>query len=262
MQAKKKNIPKSKKQNISKKKKRRLKILKWTSLVVFIVGGLTLFLLSDVFNIKEIKVLNNSKISAEEIKKLSTLQVDENMFKFLKIRVEEQIKQNPYIEEANIHRKLNGTIEIEITERVATYMLVLDSKFAYINNQGYILEISEVKIDVPTITGYVTENIEPGKRLEEEDLKKLNTVIQIIKAAEEKGLDKKITNINIEDERDFLLTIESEKKLIHFGNSSNINDKFINIDAVLKDTVNQKGEIFVKNLNKVFFREDFREEGV
>lgn len=139
-------------------------------------------------------------------------------------------------------------------------MLVLDSKFAYINNQGYILEISEVKIDVPTITGYVTENIEPGKRLEEEDLKKLNTVIQIIKAAEEKGLDKKITNINIEDERDFLLTIESEKKLIHFGNSSNINDKFINIDAVLKDTVNQKGEIFVKNLNKVFFREDFRED--
>lgn len=107
MQAKKKNVPKSKKQNISKKKKRRLKILKWTSLVVLIVGGLTLFLLSDVFNIKEIKVLNNSKISAEEIKKLSTLQVDENMFKFLKIRVEEQIKQNPYIETVAIHRKLN-----------------------------------------------------------------------------------------------------------------------------------------------------------
>ncbi|MBO5413243.1 MAG: cell division protein FtsQ/DivIB [Clostridia bacterium] len=141
-------------------------------------------------------------------------------------------------------------------------MLILEGKYVYINNQGYILEISETKLEVPTITGYVTEKLEPGKRLEEVDLKKLNTVIQIVKTAEEKELDKKISDINIENERDFLITIESESKLIHFGDSSNVNDKFINIDAVLKDTIGQKGEIFVKDLNKVFFREDFREEGV
>ncbi len=145
---------------------------------------------------------------------------------------------------------------------MATYEIALEDKYAYINNQGYILEITETKLEVPTITGCVTENIETGKRLDEVDLKKLNTVIQIQKAAEEKGLDKKITNINIENGRDFLITMESENKLIHFGDSSNINDKFININAVLKDTVGQKGEIFVKDLNKVFFREDFREEGV
>lgn len=141
-------------------------------------------------------------------------------------------------------------------------MLLLEGKYVYINNQGYILEISETKLEVPTITGYVTEKLEPGQRLEEVDLKKLNTVIQIVKTAEEKELDKKITDINIENERDFLITMESESKLIHFGDSSNVNDKFINIDAVLKDTIGQKGEIFVKDLNKVFFREDFREEGV
>lgn len=145
---------------------------------------------------------------------------------------------------------------------MATYEIALEDKYAYINNQGYILEITGTKLEVPTITGYATENIEPGKRLDEVDLKKLNTVIQIQKAAEEKGLDQKITNINIENERDFLITMEGENKLIHFGDSSNINDKFININAVLKDTVGQKGEIFVKDLNKVFFREDFREEGV
>ena len=107
MQAKKKNIPKGKKKNISKKKKKRLKVLKWTSLFVLVLVAITLFLLSDIFNIKEIKVINSSKISAEEIKELSTLQVDENMFKFLKITVEEKIKQNPYIETVAIHRKLD-----------------------------------------------------------------------------------------------------------------------------------------------------------
>ena len=140
-------------------------------------------------------------------------------------------------------------------------MLILENQYAYINNQGYILEITDVKLEVPTITGYKTENLEPGSRLIEEDLKKLDTVIQIMKTAGEKSLDKIITNINIEDEKDYLITIESENKIIHFGNSNNVNDKFINIEAILKDTVGQKGEIFVKDLNKVFFREDFRKEG-
>ena len=107
MQTKKKNVPKGKKQNISKKKKKRLKILRWTSLLILGVVSITLFLLSDLFNIKEIKVINNNKITSQEIRDLSTLQVDENMFKFLKISVIEKIKQNPYIESANIHRKQN-----------------------------------------------------------------------------------------------------------------------------------------------------------
>ena len=103
----KKNISKTKKQSISKKKKKRLKILKWTSLFVLIIGGITLFLLSDIFNIKEIKVLNNSKISTQDIKNLSGLQVNQNMFKFLEISVGEKIKQNPYIQDVRIRRKLN-----------------------------------------------------------------------------------------------------------------------------------------------------------
>lgn len=258
----KKKTPKTKKKVISKKKKRRLKIIKWTSLLVLLLGAITLFLLSDLFNIKEIIVVNNSKITALEIKELSELQVNENMFKFMEMNVTKKIKQNPYIESVDIHRKLNGTIEIEVTERVATYMLVLEEQYAYINNQGYILEITGEVLEVPTITGYTTENIEPGNRLEQKDLEKLNTVIQIMKVAKEKELDSKITNINIEDENDFKLTMESENKIIHLGNSNKINDKFIMLKAVLEDTVDEKGEIFVKDLNKVFFRENVREEGV
>lgn len=104
---KKKNVQKNKKKNILKKNKKRLKILKWTSLFVLIVGAITLFLLSDLFNIKEIKIINNNKISAQEITNLSTLKLNENMFKFFGISIEEKIKQNPYIESAKIHRKLN-----------------------------------------------------------------------------------------------------------------------------------------------------------
>ena len=79
---KKKKVTKNKKQAVSKKKKKRLKILKWTSLFVLICGGIALFLLSDLFNIKEIKVLNSRKITALEIKNLSGLQINQNMLKY------------------------------------------------------------------------------------------------------------------------------------------------------------------------------------
>ncbi len=252
----KKNKPITKQANL-KKKRIKLKILKWTSLFILIIGAIIAFLLSDLFNIKQIKVTQNSKLSAQEIINLSGLKINENMFKYLNIKVKEQIKTNPYVEDVQIHRKLDGTVEINVKERVTAYMLILeDEQYAYINNQGYILEINEEKLQLPTITGYITQNIEPGNRLDVEDLQKLNTVIQIMSAAKEKGLTEKITNFNIENDADFLITMESENKLIHFGDNSSVNEKFVKLMAVLEDTVGQTGEIFVKNINKIYFRKE------
>lgn len=91
----------------SKKKKNKGKIIKWVSLTILTIGAIALFLLSDLFNIKEIKVIDNNKISKQMIINLSELKTNENMFKFLKIKVVESIKTNPYIETVEIHRKLN-----------------------------------------------------------------------------------------------------------------------------------------------------------
>ena len=257
MQAKKKKVKKSSKKSNSKNKKNRLKIIKWTTLFVLIIGAVTMFLLADLFNTKQIKVVNNNKILSEEIIALSGIKINENMFKFLGFKVEEKIRQNPYIEEVKVNRRLNGIVEITVKERVTTYILELeDGQYAYINNQGYILEKNLEKIQVPVITGFITKNLEPGNRLEVADLQKLNTVIQIMNTAKQKELAAKISHINIADNKDFLLTMESENKLIHFGDSTYINEKFVKLLAVLEDTVGQKGEIFIKNIDKIYFRKE------
>lgn len=92
---------------IRKKKKYRAKVIKWTALIILTIGAIALFLLSDLFNIKEIKVIDNSKISEQMIINLSEIKVNENMFRFLKLKVTESIKTNPYIETVEINRKLN-----------------------------------------------------------------------------------------------------------------------------------------------------------
>lgn len=67
-------------------------------MIFILIGGVTFFLLSPIFNIKNINVSGNSKISSEEILSLSQLRKDENIFKINKQDTREKVKQNAYID--------------------------------------------------------------------------------------------------------------------------------------------------------------------
>ena len=163
------NAPLSKEeiQKIEKSKKKRkliLKIIKWLTLLAIIIGGTIYAMLSPIFNIKEVEVIGNSKISSETIISLSGITIDQNMFSFRTSNVRESIKNNAYIDTVEIHRDLPDKISLVVTERKTTYMIKFGNAYAYINNQGYILEITDKEEAVPIITGYETldENIQEG----------------------------------------------------------------------------------------------------
>lgn len=104
-----KNIKKTVKKRPQKKKKnmqRRKRIITVISLIIILLSILVLILFSGLFNIKKITVINNSKITTEEIIKNSTLAVGNNMFKTLNTTIRENIKKNPYIEDVKITKKI------------------------------------------------------------------------------------------------------------------------------------------------------------
>jgi len=131
-------------------------------------------------------------------------------------------------------------------------MLKYEEKYAYINNQGYILEISEIPLDLPIITRYSTVEIIAGKRLNIDDLEKLDIVIQIMETAKSKEISNLITGIDISNKKNFILSLPSVLKTIEFGDETNINIKILNIIEVLKITEGQEGTIFIKN--RIYFR--------
>ena len=243
-----------------KKRKIRAKIIKWTSLGIFILTAVILFLLSSIFNIREIKVNNNSKISELEIISLSEIKKDENMFKLNIGKIKESIKKNPYIEKVEIKRNLNGTININVEEREATYMLEFANSYVYINNQGYILEKSQEKLEVPMISGFSTkiEDIEEGRRLIESDLIKLGTVIKITDVAKGNNIIHLITNIDISDDKNYKITLTTEGKIVYFGDESKIIQKIRLIVFCIQDEKGIEGELFLNNINKPRFREKVR----
>lgn len=243
-----KNKKLTKKQEIARKKRKKVfRLIKLTTLVVLIIGGIVYFLLSPFFNIKEIEISGNKKITDEEVISLSQIQLDENIFKVIKSNVEKNIKQNAYIENVKIKRELPTKVTITIEEREPSYIIAFANAYAYINNQGYFLEISKDKLELPIITGYSTneEDIQTGRRLCIEDLQKLDDVLQIMKSAESNEIANLITKINISDKQNYILELNSEKKTVQMGDISNLSTKMLYIKSIIEQNKKIEGEILV-----------------
>jgi len=242
----------------NKKSRKSIIIIKWTTLIVLIILTIVLFLNSSLFNIREIEVENNSKISQEEIIKLSTLEKDVNMFKYSNRTIRNNIKTNAYIEDVKIKRSLNGYITLTVTERKPTFMLKFANSYVYINNQGYILELSETPLELPTIIGYKTipDEIKEGNRLIVEDLEKLDDVIKIINSAKESSIFSMITSIDITDKNNYKIELASKSKTVQFGTATNINVKLLKIQEVLENEEGVAGEIYFQDSERTIFKEN------
>ena len=247
---------------IIRKKKRIKKVIKTLLLLAIIIGGICFALISPIFNIEDIKVNGNKQINADMIVSLSQLQVGQNIFKFYKEKVINDIKTNAYVENVKIKRKIPNKIEITIEERKQDYNVEFLNGYAYINNQGYILEISEQKLDLPVIKGISTpqEQIVEGNRLNDVDLEKLETVIQIMNICKSYDLDKKVSSIDITDSNDYIMEMDEEKKIVHLGNNSNLSNKMLYVPAILTENQGKEGTIYLNGDINGDFKPRFREK--
>ena len=247
---------------ILKKKKKIKRIIKTIILLALIIGGFCFALISPIFNVTEINVTGNEQISADTIISLSQLEIGQNLFRFNRIKVSNEIKTNAYIENVKIQRKIPNKIEITIEERKRDYNVEFLNGYAYINNQGYILEIAEQKLELPVIKGISTpqEQIMEGNRLDDEDLEKLETVIQIMNICKNYDLNTKISSIDITNKRNYIINMDEEKKTIQLGNDSNLRNKILYVPAILTENKEKEGTIYLNGDINGDFKPRFREK--
>ena len=246
------------KEPINQKKKSRksfTKILKGIGIIILIAGAIVFLCTTPLFNVTEIDVFGNENVSKEEIISLSQIKLDENMFKNLKKEIKQNIKGNAYIEDVDVKRVLPNKMQITVQERKVKFMVKLLETYAYINSQGYILEVTSQTKEVPIIEGISTpeEDIIVGKRLNDEDLNKLEVVLNIQASFEENEISRFITSINIKDTNEYTVYMAEKAKTAHLGNNTNIGTKVLYVKAILEAEEGAEGDIFVNgDLNDGF----------
>jgi len=239
------------------------KLLTWTILMAMLIGILVFLCKSELFKVCKIEITGSNQISQETLIKLSGIDLGDNVFLSNTIKAENKISENPYIKEIKVKRVLPDKIKIEVVEKQKTYMIAIDEKVAYIDKNGSILEVSNTKLDeLITLQGYSTkkEEIQSSKTLNEEDIERLEDLQKILKSGEKIEFQSKISSINIKDKNDYILNLPEYKKIIYIGDTSNLANKILYIEAILEKSQDVEGKIFVNgNLNKGFdpyFREE------
>lgn len=238
----------------------RNRIIKKCILMVLIIIAIILFLSSSLFNITNIEVINNELVSKDEIISLSQIGKKKNIFSINSQNIKNSIKDNAYIEDVEISRKLPNTLNISISERKVKYIIQLGEAYVYINNQGYILDISNERKEFPILLGIVTDisELQKGNRLRIEDLNKLDIVNRIYEVANNNDILALISRIDLSDSKNYTLYLESEKKTVYLGDCSDLNTRILYVKAILEQESGIEGEIFVNvdlNEDYVFFRE-------
>lgn len=217
-------------------------------LLFIALGGTIYYLTTPVFNISSIEIYGNEKNSVDTYISLSKINIGTtNIFAVTENSISKNIKENPYVEDVSIERKLPNVLQIHVTERKAAYQIEHTGSYIYLDNQGYILELNEEKQELPIIKGFATtkESIQVGQRLVEEDLIKLNTIVKVMNYCKYNTIENKITNIDVTDDTKYIVKFEQDKKIVYLGDASNLSERLSMLKTILKNEKDKEIEIFM-----------------
>lgn len=241
----------------ARKRKRRKNILLavFLTLLILIVGivlSLTVF-----FHVSAVTVTGDEVYASEEIVNTSGISIGENMFLMNAKEASKSIERTlPYVEKAEIKRKLSGEIVINITAAKATAALESEGNYFLLSPKGKVLEENVLSIndDMILISGGEIKSATVGENIEfanADVLESFQTMLDILKEADLSG----ITKIDLEDKSNIKVSYDG-RILLKLGMLQDIAGKMDFVKATLakhdETTPNFRGEMDFTISNKAF----------
>lgn len=109
-------------------------------IVALVVMAVTIVFASPLFSVKEIRVVGNSAVSAEEIVRRSGITIGMNRFSLNADEVMERVEGNHYLICELVHMPDWNTVEIRVREREVIAVIEYNGLMYYADNRGMIME--------------------------------------------------------------------------------------------------------------------------
>jgi len=147
------HIPKFKE---SRKKKQNRKLIIYLS-IFFLVISLVIYIQSPLSRVNTVQVDGNALLSDQEVRKLSGISKDTNIWSVQKEQLSEKLENTPLIKSAVVSRNLPGTISIKIEEYERIGYVAEDKGFEPLFSSGKTIKKSMKKSmpgDAPILYGF------------------------------------------------------------------------------------------------------------
>lgn len=241
--------------------KRKIKIKKKVKIAIYgfvLLAILSIYtvLNSKIFDLKEIDLKGNIILTESDIMKITSIELEKNLFQYKIGKLERSIKKNPYIKDVNIKRKFPNKLVINIEENTEDAIIENNNKYVYINKNGKILgekkDISNKNI--PIIKNVKIEEYNVGGNIKLKEETKQNRLLYLLEYLDDNNLKRDIDTITLE--KDSLIMANKDGIDILLNLDSNISYNIKRLSQIMVDLKTKgikKGSIDLRNKDQAVY---------
>ena len=214
-------------------------------ILISVISGLVIsfaaYLTLPTFQVSNIIVLGNSKMTPEEIESRLNILLEKNTFLLDKQKIKEAFLSDPYIESVEISSKFPETAIFNIKKRQAVATVKFSGGFLVIDENGAVLESTQElsKIVKPLISGIEVTQVKLGEKLDIENQDIFGLIQSVISNVRSAKLLNNISQIEITGDSEILMTTPQGVNVL-LGKGENLNEKMLILNQILIDLHEKK----------------------
>ncbi|MDU3335426.1 cell division protein FtsQ/DivIB [Paraclostridium bifermentans] len=197
---------------------------------------------SSIFELKQIDVDGNSKITKSDIIKIGDIETGKNIFKYNLNDVEKKLLVNPYIKYVKVSRKFPDKLVITIKENSEYAIIKEGASYIYIGENGLVL--SEQKViknkNIPLVSGIEIKNKKLNTKIKINS-DKSNDIILAIDTLKKNNMSRKIENIKINKNKMYMKTDDNTNIVLKIDEDIEYNINRLKAILVDLKSNNKKG---------------------
>lgn len=174
-------LPRRKKK-VRVKKKRRKKHYTLKFIILIAVLVLTYFIAhSAAFTLENIELEKNARFNLALVKKVTGIEPGVNLFDINTGDCEEKLEARPYVQEADVSRKLPDTIQVSLTLREPEAVVLFNKKYVMLDRDGNVLEIRKQLPHYTFLEGLTVQEAKLGQPVKIKEEKKYQEYTSLLK---------------------------------------------------------------------------------
>lgn len=197
---------------------------------------------SSIFELKQIDVDGNSKITKSDIIKIGDIETGKNIFKYNLNDVEKKLLVNPYIKYVKVSRKFPDKLVITIKENSEYAIIKEGASYIYIGENGLVLsEQKDIKNkNIPLVSGIEIKNKKLNTKIKINS-DKSNDIILAIDTLKNNNMSRKIESIKINKNKMYMKTDDNTNIVLKIDEDIEYNINRLKAILVDLKSNNKKG---------------------
>lgn len=197
---------------------------------------------SSIFELKQIDVDGNSKITKSDIIKIGDIETGKNIFKYNLNDVEKKLLVNPYIKYVKVSRKFPDKLVITIKENSEYAIIKEGASYIYIGENGLVLsEQKDIKNkNIPLVSGIEIKNKKLNTKIKINS-EKSNDIILAIDTLKNNNMSRKIESIKINKNKMYMKTDDNTNIVLKIDEDIEYNINRLKAILVDLKSNNKKG---------------------